>query len=439
VLEKSLVIGVGLFVLVGTFASIGDRVVSRQSRPDRVTVIYWEKWTGQEGEVMREIVNDFNQSQDKIFVKYLNISGIDQKTLLATSGGNPPDIAGLWQEQIFQFAEAGALLDLSEMANQAGLSRDFYVPTYFDSISGDGKLWALPSTPASIALYVRPDLLPPAVGTKETFPKTIEELDELVFRVSKKNPDGSMKFAGFLPSNPGWWNWSWSFYFGGEIFTDVAPTLNTEEGTEAYEWASGYSKKFGTQSVQNFQSGFGNFASPQDPFLTGKVAMELNGVWKANSIRTFNPDLKYFVVPFPHPKSRPDLAGHTLLQLDTLSIPKSAKNPKEAFEFIRYVQRQDVMEKLVMGHGKNSPLAKVSDQFFKNHLNPEIKLFDELARSKHGYFAPKSGFGPQVRGELNNAFQEVNAGVKPPKQALADAEKRVLSLWEKYQKQVLSQ
>src|SRR5690348_6230091 len=95
---------VGLIGLLSC-AAIGERVVSRQGRADRVTVVYWEKWTGQEGEEMRKVVDAFNRSQDRVFVKYLSISGVDQKTLLATAGGDPPDIAGVWQEQVAQFSD----------------------------------------------------------------------------------------------------------------------------------------------------------------------------------------------------------------------------------------------------------------------------------------------------------------------------------------------
>src|SRR5687768_15432378 len=75
---------------------MGEKAVARQDRTDRVTVIYWEKWTGSEGIEMRKVVDAYNRSQDKIFVKYLSISGVDNKTRLATAGGNPPDIAGIW-------------------------------------------------------------------------------------------------------------------------------------------------------------------------------------------------------------------------------------------------------------------------------------------------------------------------------------------------------
>ncbi len=431
------IFGAGALVLT-SLAMYGERVVSRQARTDRVTVVYWEKWTGQEGEEMRKVVDAFNRSQDRIFVRYLSISGVDTKTLLATSGGNPPDVAGIWQERIAQFADGGALMDLTPMANEAGLGRDYYIANYYNACSYQGKLWALPSTPASVALHVRPDLVPPEVASPETFPQTIEELDALTERISQRDPNGAIKMAAFLPSNPGWWHWGWGSLFGGKLLEGDRIVVNGPESVRAFEWIQSYAKRFGAKEVQSFQSGFGTFSSPQDPFMSGKVASELNGTWKGNYINVYKKGLKWFAVPFPYPKDRPDLKGHALLSQDVLAIPRDAKHPKEAFEFIKFVQRQDVMEGLCKGHGKNSPLNQVSESFFETHPNPQIRLFDELARSKTSFSPPVVGLFPQISSEVGVAFQEVSNEIKTPKQALDDAQKRSDGLWATYRRQILA-
>lgn len=434
------VVGLGVVAAVMIAAVIaGDRAVARQARPDRVTVIYWEKWTGDEAKEMRKVVDAFNKSQDRIFVQYLSISGVDTKTMLATAGGNPPDVAGIWLEQIAQFSDAQALTDLSQMAQENGLGPDYYIKSYWDPLSYRGKLWALPSTPASIALHVRPDLVPADVATPATFPKTIEGLDKLVDRISKKKPNGELEMAGFLPGDPGWWNFAWGMYFGGKLFDGANLTLDSPEDIRAYKWIESYAKRFGAKEVQSFQSGFGTFASPQDPFMLGKVATEINGVWKGNYIRVYRPETKWFAVPFPYPADRPDLEGHSCMSQDVLTIPRGAKHPKEAFDFIKFVQRQDVMEGLCMGHGKNSPLAKVSDKFFNTNPNKFIRLFDSLARSPKAFSAPQIGILGQLRSEMDVAFQEVSTEQKSPVQALHDAQQRVTALWTTYKQQVLNQ
>ena len=345
-------------------------------------------------------------------------------------------MAGLWANNICQQADANAMIDLTDLARAKGITKETYIPCYWDEMTYRGGLWGLPSTPASIAMHVSTDLVPKEYATPETFPQTFEGLDALVDKISKKDANG-LKMAGFLPGEPGWWHWAWPYWFGGKLVDGDKITIDTPEALRAFTWIEKYGKRFGISNVQSFTSGFGNFASPQDAFMTGKVASQLQGVYKANYIRLYQPKLKWFALPFPHPADRPDLAGQTVVDSDVLCIPRGAKHPKEAFEFIAFVQRQDQMERLCSAHGKNSPLMKVSEKFFKNHPNRYIRLFDKLARSPLAFHTPKTGIFPQLSAEVTNAYQEVSTGGKTPKQALADAQKRIDGLWATYESQVL--
>ncbi len=422
-------------VLCGTVAA-SEIVVARPNQPSRVTIVYWEKWTGSEGEEMRKTVDDFNKSQNHVFVRYLSISDVSNKTLLATAGGDPPDVAGVWADQVPQFADQHAALDLMPLAKEHGISRADYIGAYWDMLYYHGGLWALPSTPASTALHVNKDLVPKEYASPKTFPDTFDKFDALVSKLNKKE-DGRMKVAGFMASEPGWWNWAWGYWFGGKLVDGDKLTIDSPENIKAFEWVAHFGKEMGSQPMQDFQSGFGNFASPQDAFMAGKVASELHGVYKANYIRLYKPDMHWFAMPFPHPAGRDDLRNRTVLGQDVLMIPAGAKHPREAFEFIRYVQRQDVMESLCMRHGKNSPLAKVSQNFLTHHPNPFIALFDKLARSPGAFYAPKIGILPQLSDEMNNVFSLVNSGQKTPKEALSDAEQRLNGEWKTYKEQVM--
>lgn len=420
---------------VATAVLLSENAVRRKPVAERVTVLYWEKWTGDEGARMRDIVNWYNRSQDKVHVKMLSISGVADKTLLAASGGNPPDVAGLWGEQVAQFADAGALMDLSDMAAEKGITKDLYIPGYWDMVHYKGKLYALVSTPASNALHLNVEKIPAGAS----IPETTEGLLEYAEKTAVRDKDGRLAHVGFLPAEPGWWNFGWGYWFGGQLFDGERLTIDSPENVRAYTWVKEFADRFGAREVQNFQSGFGNFSSPQNAFLNGKVGSVLQGVWMANYIRLYNKDMKWTAVPFPVPSDRPDLRNRSFLGIDTLVVPRGAKHPKEAFDFIAFVQRQDVMERLCTTHGKNSPLAKVSEAFLNNHPNKEIRLFDKLARSPNAVHVPLIGIWPQLNNEMTNAFQLINLGEKTPQQALTDAQKRLEPAWDRYRRQVLGE
>ena len=41
---------------------------------------------------------------------------------------------------------------------------------------------------------------------------TIEELDADSDKIFKKDDHGNILSAGFMPAEPGWWNWAWIFW-----------------------------------------------------------------------------------------------------------------------------------------------------------------------------------------------------------------------------------
>src|ERR1700691_3406908 len=78
----------------------------------RVVVEYWEKWTAEEEEQMGEIIKSFNDTVGKdkgIYVDYMSTAAINQKVLVASAAGVPPDIAGVWDNNLVQFASQNAL------------------------------------------------------------------------------------------------------------------------------------------------------------------------------------------------------------------------------------------------------------------------------------------------------------------------------------------
>ena len=114
----------------------------------RLVIEYWEKWTGFERDAMKDIVDRYNESQDKVFVRFVSTSQIDRKLLLATAGGDPPDVAGFWSHTVFLYVEKGALEPLDRLMERDGVSEKDYVPSVIDGCQYRGFTWGMPSTPA---------------------------------------------------------------------------------------------------------------------------------------------------------------------------------------------------------------------------------------------------------------------------------------------------
>jgi len=85
------------------------------------------------------------------------MSSVDRKTMVAAAGGDPPDVAGLWLNNVYSYADRDALTPLDDFIQRDGqtseqwLSR--YIPVYADMCSYRGKIWGAISTPAVTGLH----------------------------------------------------------------------------------------------------------------------------------------------------------------------------------------------------------------------------------------------------------------------------------------------
>lgn len=429
------VTGLALVAVLASAVSM-EVIQQRAEPPGRVHVLYWEKWTGTEFAGIKAAVDGFNRSQNRIFVDLLSESDIGNKTMFATSAGDPPDVAGLWGENVPQYADDNAVEPLDRYCRAFGVKASDFIPAYWNMCTYRGHVYGLPSTPTAFALQCNVELLRDAGIDPDKPPKTVEQLDAMSDRLVRWN-NGHLERAGFLPTEPGWSMWVYPSYFGGGLYDGHGHlTADRSENIRAFDWEQSYARKLGPLEINNFQKGFGNFDSPQNSFLIGKVAMELHGVWLQMYRARFAPNLKIKVAPFPAPSDRPDCAGVVGVGMDIMVIPRGARHPREAFEFMKYMESQPVMERLCQSHGTNSPLAQSSTWFFRTHPNPDIPLFDRLAKSPGAVSPPRIGIWAEYGAELSAAFDRINLLQASPAEALGDVQRRMQPRLDEYNRRL---
>jgi ABC-type glycerol-3-phosphate transport system substrate-binding protein len=482
---------------------LGPRDSGRPVAPPGFTEItYWEKWTGNEGAQMQIIVDDFNRTvgqQKKIFVKCLTVSEIETKTLAATAAGVPPDIAGLTDEQIAQFAAQDALEPLDGLAAAHGIIASDFKPVFWQACTFEGRLWALPSTPAAMGLHYNKRIFQEcdkelrAAGLDPNRPpRTLAELDAYAKVLDQKDSTGKILRTGYLPMEPGWFTNFMPYWFGASIYDERTSrfTLTDPRVIKTFEWIRDYSRRLGLASMTEFKSGMSVYNSPQNPFVIGTVAMEQQGCWMGNFLeetapalnrwerfkreepamiaeglktydqrwrrfeREINDELSaltpeerekaltrkiaeesahgiearranYQWAAAPFPSAIPGLDNVTYASIDALCLPRGGKHLAEAFEFIAYVNRQDVTEKLNRMQCKLSPLKKVSEDFEKRHPNPYIGVFNEMVASPNARGVPRCPIWPEVIDEMNATTQKIYLLEEEPAAALAEAQQRL--------------
>jgi ABC-type glycerol-3-phosphate transport system substrate-binding protein len=292
----------------------------------RVHVQYWEKWTGLEAQQAQEVVDVFNSTVGKekgIWVDMTSMSQIDRKTLISTAGGVPPDVAGLWDAQVLQYASMNALEPLDDYARKYGMTRDKYKPVFYDGCKYNGTLYAIPSTVWCIALLWNKAVFEEkaaeirAAGLDpDRAPRTIDELDKYAAAIDTWEGSGKerrLRLTGYIPLEPGTATNEMGYWFGAEVAdpTGTRVLLNSPEMMRTYNWIRGYSERLGERQLEEFRSGMSAgatslFDTPQNPFLVGWNSMVAQGPWMAAFIEKYDPEFDRWHVPADQLKREAD-------------------------------------------------------------------------------------------------------------------------------------
>ena len=436
--------------------------------PGVTVVTYWEKWTGGESEQMQGIVDDFNRTvgrERRIHVRYVPVADVIQKTLTATAAGVPPDVAGTWDAYVPAYAALGALEPLDALAAERGVTAGQYKPVYWNGCLYRGRLYGLPSVGWVTALIYNKrafdesaPVLRAAGLDPATAPSTLDELDRYAVALDVRDDRGRIDRAGYLPLYPGAHVAHLPFWFGGRLYDPAADrlTLTDPACVAAFASVRKYSERLGTDSLTEFRSGFGGRGSAQDPFLTGKVTMMMGQPSIAKVVETFRPEMnrrgaqpgRSAVDPSLAPAHRKRLCAWAAAPFpsvqrgqavcfagfDALVVPKGAKHPSAAFEFIAYVNRPEVAERLAALHCTNTCLRTRSDGFVDQHPNPYIDVFEDLAGGPGARGLPPIAIWPEVGNEMGFVAESVYLLEKTPEQALAEAQARLAGQYDTFRR-----
>jgi len=134
----------------------------------------------------------------------------------------------------------------------------------------------------------------------------------------------------------------------------------------------------------------------------------------------------------PFPAAVAGLEDASFCTFDVLMIPVGARHKSEAFDFLAYVNRQDVSEKLARMHCTNTQLRAVSDDFLNNHPNPYISVFQKLAASPNAHGVPPVPIWPEVFKELTDAGQAVAIQGADPRTVLQASQNRLQAEYDRF-------
>ncbi len=393
-------------------------------------ITVWYPWGPPDGQAVVDRASEFNASQSDIHVNAVLVSGsgiqgtTQGKFLTSVTSGQVPDAVLYWgQDVIPGLANLGALEPLDGYFAGAGLNPATINPAALNAMKVGGKTYGVPQMSSDLMLYYNKAMFK-AAGLQP--PKTLAELDAAAEKLTVKNGN-EVSRMGFIPWLQQGLPLVWSGIFGGTgKLVDASGKVNvSNSGTlKALQWESGYVKKYGAANLTRFISSIGSTtgSSASDPFLLGKVAMEVNGQWHGNYLKRYKPNLDYGVVPIPYPVGGAPNA--TWINSNAWLVPKGSKNALAAMKFIAFTSQAAVSAKHADAVYNISPVIGAS-KFQKTLTQPAVKLANQLFGGKSVFTSPVTPQILNLQNELLTAFESVQQGSAAPEAALAAAQKNL--------------
>jgi multiple sugar transport system substrate-binding protein len=396
----------------------------------KVEIQFWYGWGGPEGEVMDKLVQKFNASQDHIVVKG-TVEGDYSKQLTAITAGNPPDVASNFGNATVPNGENGANTPLDDYMAKSNMTADQFVPGAVKQQQYNGKTYALPVAMHYSMLFYNKDLLAQAGYDKP--PETVQQLFEYFDKLSNIDANGAIKSLAISPQLP---VYDYAYIYGGK-FVDTEKNEITPQDPgfiQAMKQSAALWKKAGgSDKVNAFTSKLGAWLSADDPFFTGKYAMTFGGEWTGSFIKKFAPNLNYGIAPLPYDEKHPELKGAASVDTSTFYIPKGAKHPDEAWQFINWFLQPENIAEFDAGIGNLTPvIAAIDSPLFKDAAG--FQPFLDGSKNPNLQSFPASPYMGVYTNEIGVAFGDVLTGKISAEQAAKQVADKMVPEMAKYKK-----
>ena len=374
------------------------------SATGNVTIWYYWETEGHQ-KALNHIIEEYNNSQQNIKVeaKYVPFADFKKQLSIGASANELPDIVILDNPDHASYAAMGIFADLTGK---------FDVSNYYDgpvnSCTLDDKLYGVPFGSNCLCLFYNKDMLD-AAGC--SIPTTWDELKDVAAKCTKDNVYG-FAFSS-LQNEEGTFNflpWVWST--GASSYE-----INSEGGIKALTLIKDLINSGSmTKEAINWTQG-----DTMNQFISGNLAMMINGTWQIPTMREEVPDMNWSVAQIPQDKQQASgLGGENYAVI-------AGGNEDAAVDFLKYATSKDTCLYMMDAMGYISADKTLAKDQFKGDETYQV-FVDELQYANARGPLPE---WPSVSDAISLAFNEVITGTSTSEDAAAKAQTTIDSILEK--------
>lgn len=321
----------------------------------RTRLVIWGTASGDESKGEQAMLSAFEQCHPNVRLVSLNMGAgamNPQKLMTSIVGGVPPDLIIQDRFTIGDWASRGAFRPLSDFlaedakrSDPLAVHQSNYVQATWQEAVYQGQVYGIPYITDDRVLYYNKADFRLAGLDPDRPPRTWTELIDDARRLTIHTPSGYSRI-GFIPGYGQGWLYLWSWQNDGDAMSADGRrcTLANPQTVEALKTVTGwYDALGGVDAINGYASGFG--ANEDDPFITGQLAMKVEGNGFLQDIARLHPELDFGVCPVPVPDDRyrhngrfkNDSTWVTWSGGSAFAIPIGSHHPRLAWQLIEWM------------------------------------------------------------------------------------------------------
>ena len=372
----------------------------------KTEITFWHYMSeDKEGKFVNEAVEEFNNSQDEIYVnaQYLPREELMKQYTIGVVSGELPDCGMVDNPDHNSYASMGVFADITDLYNSWEEAN--FMEGSINSCYYDGKLYGLPWGNNCLGLFYNKEMLD-AAGI--AVPTTWTELEAACEKLTTDSCKGLAISA--IGNEEGTFQYMpWLLSSGGSVM-DLTSDGSKESMTYLYNLIE---KGHVSRECVNWTQ-----ADAEKQFAAGQAAMMINGPWQFSGLADDAPDLDYGVAKVP----KADNGEYaSVLGGENVAICAGA-NMEASWTFLTWITSKEKSQEICKSIGRFSPRADVDVQemFEGDPLNSVFAEVMPGAQSR----GPSPDW-PEISAAIYTAQQEVFTGQKDVDTAMADAQAKI--------------
>ncbi len=335
---------IGAVVLVALIAGIlfyffGARFFAQKQTTEPITLTYWGLW--EDDQLIKPAIAAYQQSHPNVTINYVRQSSLNYRTRLQTQlrNGQGPDIFRIHNSWVPMFGPDISVAP-SSVITQSDFSNTFY-PVAKDTLTANGKIYALPIEIDGLVLFYNEDLLRNANVAP---PTNWKDFIEGAKKMTVADSAGRIQTAGAAlgtTNNVDHWPDIVALLFLQQPNGNLAAP-NNQDGQDAIKFYTSFitdpAKKTWDQTLD----------SSTMMFAQNRLAYYFAPSWRAHELRQANPTLKFKTVAVPQLPGR-NVAWATFW---AETVSNRSQHPDEAWEFVKYLVSAEAQKLLYQQQSK---------------------------------------------------------------------------------------